>query len=111
MTVKNRKTLPLAELVWDAEGKKRPVPTGRIIESEIAQHALHLSAVLVHGMPDGETSSGHQKWRALTPQEIAERAIAIAEAVFSELENRGHVVFVPPYDQRPNDTGPMGFTP
>jgi hypothetical protein len=112
MTDNGRKPLPLADSVWNVEGKKRPVTVPRTSESEIAELATRLSGLsAVSHVPDGETSSGHQKYRTLTPQEVAERAIAIAEAVFSELEARGHIVFVPPYDEWPNDSGPMGFTP
>jgi hypothetical protein len=112
MTDKSRKTLPLAQCVWNVEGKKYPRTVPGISENEIAKHALNLSQMLCDSrVPDGETSNGSQKYRVMTPQEIAEQAIATAELMFSELEIRGHVVFLPPHDQWPNDSGPMGFTP
>jgi hypothetical protein len=104
------KPLPLAEVVWNIEGKKNPRSPPCTMESEIAQLAMGFCRFNQQVVPDGETSSGVQKYRALTPQEIVERSIAIAELLFSELEARGHVVFVPPHDEWPNDTGPMGFT-
>jgi hypothetical protein len=111
----NRKPLPRAELVWEAKGKKTLASSWgcpRTLESEIASFALRISTVIAIS-PDGETSNGSQKYRALAPQEIADRSIAIAEVMFSELEANGHVVFVPPHDEWPNESemGPMGFTP
>ena len=107
---KSRKTLPRLEVRWDHEGKKKPSVPPTIIESEIARLAISLVGTLAN-VPDGDTSSGHQRWRVATPQEIAERSIAIAEYMVSELENRGHVVFLPPHDEWPGDGGPIGFMP
>jgi hypothetical protein len=107
---KNRKPFPRAEVVWNVEGKKHPKQLPRTANSEIADFAMRLCFAQWQ-VPDGETSSGDQKYRALTPQEVVEHSIATAELMFSELESRGHVVFLPPHDQWPNDSGPMGFTP
>lgn len=42
-------------------------------------------------LPDGETSSGRQKFRIVTAEELAERAIDVAEAIELKLIARGHM--------------------
>lgn len=42
-------------------------------------------------VPDGETSSGAQRGRVLTPQETAERALETARAIHYLLRNSGHI--------------------
>lgn len=116
MNKQNRKPLPRAELYWDADGKKSPGGSsfmyGRTNATEIAYLAQAFCRENYQVVPDGETSNGSQKYRALTVQEIVDRSIEIAELMFTELEAKGHVVFVPPHDEWPNESevGPVGFT-
>lgn len=44
---------------------------------------------------DGESSDGRQKIRALTPEEIAQKACNIAEATMAEFEHRGWLINIP----------------
>lgn len=44
---------------------------------------------LVAGVPDGESGSGHQLFRMMTPTEIVARACETAELAFGEFVARG----------------------
>lgn len=41
--------------------------------------------------PDGETAEGFPKMRMQTPEEVAKRAVDVAEALFAEGEKRGYL--------------------
>jgi len=45
--------------------------------------------------PDGEDSTGRQKFKTLSPPQVAERACEIAEALYLEFRARGWVVELP----------------
>ena len=55
--------------------------------------AKHLA--MVAGESDGEDSSGRQKLRLMTPEEVATRACDIAEAMWTKFEARGWILDVP----------------
>jgi hypothetical protein len=102
--------LPAMELVYlrDGPSKRRPMGYDRVVKSDVAELVMHL----VSGsqvVPDGETTSGDQKFRVLTPEEVVERAVALAELTFERLIARGHVAVAPTYDDLPDETAPMGF--
>lgn len=50
---------------------------------------------LVAAIPDGEDSSGRQKLRLPTPQELAERSAGIASALYEEFDTRGWMIPIP----------------
>lgn len=50
---------------------------------------------LVAAMPDGEDSAGRAKLRLPTPQELATRALDIAQEFTALARKRGHVVLLP----------------
>jgi hypothetical protein len=107
-THKNGK-LPRPEIHFNAERKKQPVTYDPIMAGDIAKLALHLVIASDRSVPDGETSTGNQKYRQPTPEEVVARAIALAELTFETLAAKGHVVFAPPFDELPNESGPVGF--
>ena len=47
---------------------------------------------------DGETSTGQSKVRVLTPTEVVDRACAIADLFYVELERRNWLLDYPSYD-------------
>ena len=68
-----------------------------------AQFAMELSKQLGVALacPDGEDSSGKQKFRMLTPEEVAERACAISESMFAGFEDRGWILDLPSCEEPP----------
>jgi hypothetical protein len=66
-------------------------PDGRAnLAAELGRHLA-----LVAGQVDGEDSAGRQKCRLLTPDEVATRALDIAEAMWSGFEKRGWLLHLP----------------
>jgi hypothetical protein len=60
------------------------------------------------GTPDGEDSAGRAKYKLMPADEVAERACAIAAAMFAQWAKRGWLVEVPPdepADKKPEDAG------
>jgi hypothetical protein len=53
---------------------------------------------LIAAVPDGEDSSGQQKHRLATPEELAKRACDVAQALATELESRGLIHDMPDDD-------------
>jgi hypothetical protein len=103
--------LPRAEVLFDSDGrKKRPEFIPRLAADAVAELAQRLAAsTAAHVVPDGETSSGDQKYRLLTPEEVVERAVAIAELTFQRLIEQGYALTLPPYSEWPNDLNAVGF--
>jgi len=69
--------------------------------SQLMSHKLMPQAVLaveiarslsIASVPDGETSSGELAFRLLTPVEIVDKAVAVAELVYVEIETKGWVL-------------------
>ncbi len=63
-------------------------------EAEFAK-TLMAQLAIVAGQVDGEDSSGRQKCRLLTPEEIAKRACDVSQAAFKEFEARGWLLAIP----------------
>ena len=63
-------------------------------ESPIAKLAAEfcLRWGMVAGVPDGEDSSGRQKLRLATPDELIDRAVTTVEKLYTVLDDRGHLV-------------------
>lgn len=49
----------------------------------------------IGAVPDGETSSGEQKYRLLTVKEIVDKAVAISESVYAAIESKDWVQELP----------------
>lgn len=45
--------------------------------------------------PDGEDSAGRQRFTLMTPDELVERAIMVADLLINEFEARGWLLHVP----------------
>ena len=64
------------------------------------QHLLVDLCKHAYGMvPDGETSAGHQKFRARTPQEAVALATELMDRILAESERRGYLLEQPPFDE------------
>lgn len=50
---------------------------------------------VVAAIVDGEDSAGRSKLRLQTPEELVQRAFAVAELFYSEAEARGHLLEMP----------------
>ncbi len=50
---------------------------------------------MVASITDGEDSSGRQKLRLATPEEVVERAVTIAESLMDRLNDNGHLQKLP----------------
>lgn len=57
----------------------------------------------------GETSSGEQKMRLLTPEEAVGRAMQVTQMMFAAMQHEGWVLDIPSWDEissaSPNKTG------
>lgn len=51
---------------------------------------------MLAAMQDGEDSTGRQKGRALTAEEVAQKACDIADAAFNQFHDRGWMAVIPP---------------
>lgn len=71
------------------------VPDARAqLAGELARHLA-----LVAGQADGEDSAGRQKIRLLSPDEVATRALEIAEALWAGFEKREWMISMPSPDE------------
>lgn len=71
--------------------------------------SLSLAAI-----PDGETSTGEQKYRPLTPAEIVEKAVAVSGLIYDKVESKGWVLDVPSFEEIEKfdgDASAPGFLP
>ena len=68
-----------------------------------AQYAMEIAKHIGIALatPDGEDSSGRQKFRPLTPDEVAHRACEISEAIFSRFDDRGWILDLPKVEKPP----------
>ena len=74
----------------------------------IVQAAMSLAHVKV---PDGETSTGHQKFRLYSDDEIIERIFGLYGRILSESVKRGWAVEIPSYEElKKKTTSSMGFS-
>lgn len=62
-----------------------------------AEYALQLARhfALVSGEPDGVDDTGRQKFKLLSAAQVAERACAVAQAMYDEIEGKGWALPVP----------------
>lgn len=74
-----------------------------------AGFVMQLVQVCAGPQPDGVTASGHQAFRSPSPGEAVERAFAIADGVFAELERRGWSAALPPLDELRSAGEAVGF--
>lgn len=63
-------------------------------EAVFAQELMRQLAIAA-AHPDGEDSSGRQKLRLLTPEEIVERACEISSKSYAEFAKRGWLLEIP----------------
>jgi hypothetical protein len=93
---------PLFELVIDpnpAERKDYDLHM-RFDAPSISKAAYDLAvAFALKDVPDGETSTGHQRYRRLSQEEAIEQAFSLWERIISEMLKRGLAVEIPPYDE------------
>jgi len=61
-------------------------------------------------VPDGESSSGQQKFRLHTDDEIIDRAFALSDRLLSESIKRGYAVEIPPYEELKKKNTSVGFS-
>lgn len=61
--------------------------------ARLASELLRVSIVAC--VPDGEDSSGKQKFRLMTPEETVERATTIASLAWNVYRDRGWILDVP----------------
>ena len=54
---------------------------------------------LISAQDDGEDNAGRQKLRLLSPGEIAKRACDLSAAYYDEIEARGWLIHVPPFEE------------
>lgn len=72
----------------------------------IAVLAVDIARSLSIGaIPDGETSSGEQRHRLLTTEEIVDKAVAISEMVYAAIESKGWVQELPSLEDMENFAG------
>lgn len=75
--------------------------TVTMYNTEVCDDVAVLASVLVEkwalvaAAPDGEDSAGRAKMRLLTPDELVERSVLIAERFFETMRARGYLVAVP----------------
>lgn len=62
-------------------------------------------------LPDGETSTGEQKTRALTPQEVVDRSVEIVLIATGRLEALGWIKEIPAFEALREDSSQVGFRP
>lgn len=75
------------------------------LRAQLAWELLRTNGVLM-AKPDGEDSSGRQALAPMPPKELAERALAIAEAFVSVCEDRNYLtVPVMTIDQAAAESG------
>ena len=62
-----------------------------------AQYAMDLAKHIgiAFAAPDGEDSSGRQKMKVLTPDEVARRACEISDSIFAIFDSRGWILDLP----------------
>ncbi len=56
-------------------------------------------------IPDGETSTGEQRHRLLTPKEIVDKAMTVSELIYAAIESKGWVQEVPSLEEMENFAG------
>ena len=76
-------------------------------EGLVVQMAVSLSCLYV---PDGETSTGQQKFRLYSDDEIIERTFALYDRLMSESVKRGYAVEIPPYEELKKKNSSIGFS-
>lgn len=83
----------------------------RIMAGNVASFAMDLIKVsqAVATTPDGETSTGHPKFRMLTPKESVDRAIEIAEIAYDCFMERGWAATSPSLDELRDESSTLGF--
>src|SRR5262245_60156071 len=97
---------PLFELVIDPkrEEQKDYDLHPRIDAPSITRMMFNLaSEFALKDVPDGETSSGHQKYRRLSLDEAVELAFSLREKVLAEMLVRGLAVEIPSWDELKKD--------
>jgi hypothetical protein len=70
---------------------------------------MQLAQACAAPQPDGVTTSGQQAYRQLSPEEVVERAFAIADGVFAEFERRGWSAPIPALDDLRSAGESVGF--
>jgi hypothetical protein len=72
----------------------------RIDAPSICRLVFNLAAEFaLKDVPDGETSSGHPKYRRLSLDEAVEQAFSLHEKVLLEMLRRGMAVEIPSWDE------------
>jgi len=90
------------DLPWTAGVKAHP-SQALGFRAELARD-IAVRLALVAAMPDGEDSSGRQKFRMMEPDEVADRACAIADQLVGEFERREWMIDLPapkPVEEKP----------
>lgn len=77
----------------------RMVPEVAIILDQVASIAKEMAERwgMVAALPDGEDTSGRQKLRIMTPEELVERACTVAELLWLDFEKRGWTLDIPEF--------------
>jgi hypothetical protein len=81
---------------YSSKYELRPTTALGPVASMAEKIATHFA--LIAAVPDGEDSSGRQKHRLVTPEELAKRACDVAQALAAELESRGLIYDMPDDD-------------
>jgi hypothetical protein len=92
---------PLFELIIDPkrEEQKDYDLHMRFDTPSICRSLFDLAAAFaLKDVPDGETSSGHPKYRRLSQDEAIEQAFSLHERVLAEMLKRGLAVEIPAWD-------------
>lgn len=63
-------------------------------EGELAMRLVERWGMIM-ATPDGEDSSGRQKIRAQTPDELVDRALAVSKTLFERMRSSGNVIAIP----------------
>jgi hypothetical protein len=93
---------PLFELVIDPkrDEQKDYDLHMRIDAPSICRSVFDLAAQFaLKDVPDGETSSGHPKYRRVSLDEAVEQAFSLHEKVLSEMLKRGLAAEIPSWDE------------
>jgi hypothetical protein len=76
----------------------------------VSTTAYDLLKTMSYMVPDGETSTGHPRFRAMENEEAVKNAFDVAEAYYIEGVRRGWILEMPSADELEVSTK-LGFTP
>lgn len=62
--------------------------------ADLAERIMRQLSIIC-ATPDGEDSAGRQRFRLMTPEEVAQRATDIADCAFEQFEKRDWLTAIP----------------